>query len=1439
MLYPQQQFGIQNPFTQQGAPDLQLLRQLSHGFAPVMTAPAPTLRTGFENLPGFNQPGLGGMFMQMAVAPMMSQMMGGLGMMPGGLGSQNIVDMMDAQRFQQQQQQIMGAVSGQDRSGFLRTIQGIQALTGAPMGPQQRAAAGRLASTAAQVGGAIAPFAPELVDVLAGPTGSASVMAMRMQQFNRFRSDPVTGQMGYTPDSNIEMAENVFQEMFKPGNMANMRGLRAGQMGDLYGELGRRGMLRGTDRRDALNQSIADVLRDPTSPDFDAVNAVTGDVGVTDTDIGGVASLDTDQLDKLRNLGGVQAGVRDFDASNVRQSLEGYVDVISSMREIFGDAGVTNAPIQELIAGLEALSQGTVTQVDPGSLNMMVRTTQQLARQSGMSIDAMAMMQQQGATTLEGMGVNRAFAPSITQGAVAFGMAAGDAGVFANPVWGLENADWHRQMDQNLRASATASPVNKAFGALLNASEAEGGFGADVQAAALADAIRNGQTTYSYTDKDGNTHQRHTGADSSLIEGMIIRQGENVLKLDARQASIRAGQRMSADDENLRASFEAGANNLVTRFRSDEFEDAFTDQLAGTLGGDTPEQAEKRQAAFMAAFTRMDPTNMSREGRNEQLFNALKNNPDFAGVSDAQLKDMIGTAYGQLDDAIGDSAFSAIGGAANAQVQYNRTVVEEAGFQQRLARVEGGIRDSMTGLTGQGLLSNAIQAFQDAGEDEGAADLQEFLGTTFGGVRAEEIEKRLTPAMEAFTAAQQQVEETRSAIRNTTDPAERRRLLNQLAKEQTVLKSTSDDLRTTAEEHGIFSTDDAIDADDVSSFLDTQEANRQNRLTAAGLTLEERGVDVRSEADRLGEFGITAAGGGAGDIQSLEDALVARRLAERTDKKTGKTDWSPEQQQAFRDNLRAGTLGRDGTTALTVEEQRMALEARQDQINITPSRDDVTDAMETAGLTGAQLKDPALRRQFGNMLASENRIKKTGVDTDQFEELDNEEERRKELTDLGIKGETQERMINAEREEAFMLQGTASALGESTENWRKMNIAYGDMTPEQRAIIRRGSKAEFEAVEGLIAQGRGSDFTTRAGGQGMLMLDELEEMQSEELELVRLFGGDRGALVAGSLDSATQETVGRLSQFATTSSDVADWAKAQGREIPTDKRGQALLAAEYAQSRYTEMSDRRGAIAEDLGVAASGVETYAKDKVDNVRAILRERGLPSDDAAVQKILDNPNESDVSTEINNLANSATKLYGMDQKDREALDRSAGLGKDRATLLTGRRQAAAREEAARASGGQGGLADLATAAGLKDDQRQAFIAANQGRVASAEGAEWSQALSESMELVKGSGQAALLEKALGGDAAAREELETKVGREDLGDLLNAGRVLKEGGVLDDVGKEGTDLAKALTDALKELTESKREVKDVKRQSMDITGTLKIEGKTATLAATEGLV
>lgn len=1454
-IIPQQMLGIQNPFGTQGAPDLMLLRQLSQGFSPTMSAAPPTLRTGFENLPGFNQPGLSGMMMQMFVAPQLSKMMGSIGMMPGGLGSQNILDMLDAQRFQQQQQQILGAVSGQDQAGFLRTIQGIQALTGAPMGPDQRAAAQRLASTAASLGSTFAPMAPEMVDMLAGPTGSASVMAMRMQQFNRFRTDPVTGQMGFTPESNIQMAEQLFEEMFAPENIAGMRGMRAGQVGSLFNELGRRGMLRGTNRAEALNQSVQSILSDPTHEDFLEVSGITtvdgpgGEVSVSP------AMLDTNQLDRLRSIEGVQSGMREFDASNVQRSLEGYVDVITSMREIFGDAGVTNAPIQELIAGLEALSQGTVTQVDPGMLNMMVRTTQQLARQSGMSIDAMAMMQQQGAGTLQNMGVNRAFAPSITQGAVAFGMATGDAGVFSNPVFGLENAEFHRQMDQNLRASATASPVNRAFGALLNAEEVgfgvEGEDGFDPHAAALATAIRNGQTQYTFRDSDGNMQTRHTGADASMIETMLVRQGQNQLGLTESEARVRARQRMSADQENLRASFESGANNLVTRFRSDEFEDFFTGHLAGVFGNEDG-QGEARQRAFMQAFTRMDPTNMSREGRNQQLFEALRGDANFDNITDAQLRDMINTGYGELDDAIGDSPFSAIGGAANAQVQYNRTLVEEAGFQQRLAQVEGSIRDSMTGLTGDNMLSGAIRAFQEAGQEEGAADLTQFLGTTFGGVRADEISKRLSPAMQQFTAAQQRVEEIQQQLANTQDPAERRRLLGQLSEERDTLRAEADSLRTLAEQHGMFSVEDAVDMTDVNAVEDAQQANFQNRLTSAGLTLPERGAKVGTLEQQLKSFGIDRSGDNAltelsdSEAVALEDALVNERfgITDKTKQEERDRILGGKNVADFRESFRAGTLGQRGKpTALTDSEQRRVLDANKDSINISPTEAEINAAMEGDGLDEKQRRDPQIRREYERALSSENRIKKTGLLPEEFGfRAEQELEREEELRALGLNEAVVQRMINADREEAFMTEGAVQAV--STQAGRQaLKAAFSSMSKEDRATLNRGAKRERAAVQSIISQGRGEDFITRAGGQGQITLDELQELQDEELQLVRLFDNDFGAMTAGAIgdDAASHR---RLLAFANVNADtMRKFAEAEGQKFDElDDSAKVNLTAQYAQQRSAEISKSRVEATRKLGAQASRPEMYAGSDRGNVEALLRERGLPAEEEDIARILNGEGDPDILR----LAKAATTLQGgideakTPEEFAKFLHERPELAAQRAELLTGRRAAADREKRLRDTGGRTGLAALAQTAGLEGQQERQFIMQNQGLVTTDEGAAWAKELASSVGLVKdklGVGNIDVLERALKtGDVSELTSLKG-IGRDDISEIMNAGRVLKEGGALGSL-EDGQLSVKELTEALKALTESQKEVKDVKRQTMDITGVLKIEGNTATLAGARGM-
>ena len=74
-MMPYWNAGFQNPYGPQGTRDGMLLNQLSQGYAPVMTMPQQQLRTGFEQLPGFSNPGLTGMALNAFVAPMLQQQM--------------------------------------------------------------------------------------------------------------------------------------------------------------------------------------------------------------------------------------------------------------------------------------------------------------------------------------------------------------------------------------------------------------------------------------------------------------------------------------------------------------------------------------------------------------------------------------------------------------------------------------------------------------------------------------------------------------------------------------------------------------------------------------------------------------------------------------------------------------------------------------------------------------------------------------------------------------------------------------------------------------------------------------------------------------------------------------------------------------------------------------------------------------------------------------------------------------------------------------------------------------------------------------------------------------------------------------------------------------------------------------------------------------------
>jgi len=1256
-----------NPFAQRGQTDLMLLNQLSQGFAPVVTAPAPQMRTGFENLPGFSEPGIMGLIMNQFVAPLLQKQMGKVGLVPGGLSSQNILDYQDAQRFREEQKQILQDVSGRDEDQYYQTIRGMQALTGEPFNAPQRAAARRLASTAAGMTPSIAPIVPELIDALAGRTGSASVMAMRMQQFNRFRVDPVTGLTGYSQESNVQEAQQVFDEMYAPDNMAKMRGMRAGQMGQMYGEMMRRGMIGSDSRpfRERVTDAAADVLGggDPTKRA--EVRAIVGGADDADVDFD---NLDVDQLDKLRGLESVQGGLRTFNADSTKQSLEGYIDAVTTMREIFGDAGISNAPMSQLIQGLEALSQGTLTQIDPGSLNMMVRTTQQLAKQSGMTIDAAIMMQQQGASTLQNLGMERAFAPQITQGAMAFGMEAMQAGVGANPAWGLENMDFQRQLDQNLRASAVAAPTTNTLAAMVRGEEQFGGFGltrkegesdADFavrqatnkpfrqRAEAMTEAIREGRTEYSYVDENGDPQVASLSEDQFMVQDVLIQQGLNK-GLTKDRAQSRALNILMATEANRETAFEFETGNLTRRLQIDEIKkDLIQPMVEGVLGnvegatpGETLTEDQQRQAAESFADTMLS---MDRETATDTTLrtNALAESlrgavPKRATETDERYTERLRGLATELTGNIGeriktDEQYRAYGSLQNLMVQQNEPILSRTAITQRRAKLDAGVRDAMTGLTGHGMLASLVGAVQKAGEDDTEATLSKVLGRTFGGVQADEISERLVGPMQEFQDSRDRVKKLETKL-NLAKPDERRGIEQDLRTETRLLKERANQLRTVAEQNGLLDQEAALDIGDITAFEDAQETVRQNRLTSSVLLLRpDAGLSTETRVERAEREG--------GLLESLRLGADEDELLD---------ELSEGQSADYRLALQRGEIDLEGADKLRI------LKFRQDAIRIAPTEGEVDTAMAAAGVADG---DVDVRRLIAGAISTERRMEKTGVnredirtrlnavrdddaDRDVLDEMDTaaldaELEGYNIGSDqlTGMSDEAKRDVLLSKRENEATEDMTTEALMGGPEALRQRLAAYESLSKDERDVIGRGQQDRFDTVQNLIEETANVQFIRRHGAPGLMLRDKLKKTQEVSTRLRTLFSGDiakMSSLVGGGDLKAQGE--------------LADWAAI---EIGTEDEG---------ENRFFDAS---GKLKEDYAHGILGGFDDAGDAIEltredfdrdsDPRAVERLSALALRDVQIQQQDNDREVGEIASQLKHVASGAGTRFTLEPSE----------------------------------------------------------------------------------------------------------------------------------------------------------------------------------------------
>lgn len=382
---------------------------------PYMLAPNPMFRQQqFQQYNAFQGINTGNPLIDMALpvaGTMISNWAGGTALgfthTIGGNLHNNLRLQVQTQRHNQMMQQLALG----NAPVVMDTIRGMSAQMGVDiMTPEYQSSLHR-----AGVGlGYLAPWMPEpLADFL---TGGRNIAGMGSSIFmaGQNRRDPFTGTIGFNAEGAAAVTRQLFSDFgFDRGPNAwrrNTTGFDARQMGDLYGEMSMRGLL---------------------SPE------TAGPGGKLDT-------------------------------TRIKGQMENYTKALGAVREIFGDAGITNAPMQQLVAALENFTQGANYQLDPNKTNMMLRTMREAANAQGMGMAGAFRMMTAGSRHAEQLGLvpTGVWTMPITTDAINFGLGLNASGALAVPAWGRHTPEQLMAQRQQLNFRNMASPIGNSMGAL-------------------------------------------------------------------------------------------------------------------------------------------------------------------------------------------------------------------------------------------------------------------------------------------------------------------------------------------------------------------------------------------------------------------------------------------------------------------------------------------------------------------------------------------------------------------------------------------------------------------------------------------------------------------------------------------------------------------------------------------------------------------------------------------------------------------------------------------------------------------------------------------------------------------------------------------------------------------------------------------------------------
>jgi hypothetical protein len=776
------------------------LLQAASTYAPLATGEAFVPKTGFEGVPGFGGSNPFSMALGIFGGPIATQAMGSVGMFPSGLfHDQNVFDVLEQRRFTEIYRQTLQSAAQAERANYMRTLRGMAALTGTPFGGRQREAAGQLADAAVALAPVAAELMPEFLDELGGQRGSAAVMARGIALAGRYRLDPVTGRLGTSAESGGQLARTLYRDMYEQNDPRAMAGLSAGQAGSLFDELTRRGLLGAATPRQAVGE-----LATARRAEWERLAQGAGVTLPTDT-----RDLTPEQIDKLKLDPAVAEKLRSFDADKVKQSLRAYASAVSAVRDLFGDAGRPNAPMSALISGLEALTQGQLSQLDPGDAARMVRETHALSRVTGVGIDTALMMQQHAAARAEQLGLNPVFGVQAMQGGLAWAGAYRALGGASSHAWGRLNADALAQLDVNLRTQAVASPLANMMAAASRVSETVGDFKPGTRAAAYVEAVRRGD--YQFADPETGK-VLPVSMDQAAFTKMLTEAPNAAGKLTglSAQAVVDVLGQVETNKEQLarRPAMVRGVREAMGPLEVHPWIAAqLSDSLGRTLMGAGVSQGAAREAAARSArvieraFKELSPDQWGNAGDRERMLGKILEQEALTTSAGVEMmtkgidtsvfyREAASQFYGHWERAAARSPYRNLAPQQAIALTHPAFLEQERALRIR-AESEAQESELLAPLGNASLVRRAVKALQETRPGDEDA-LKRAISSVLGGVENADVVKGMTENVQALRKRLDDLRELRQKVGAAQPGAEREQLSQRLAAEERDVRAQVD-----------------------------------------------------------------------------------------------------------------------------------------------------------------------------------------------------------------------------------------------------------------------------------------------------------------------------------------------------------------------------------------------------------------------------------------------------------------------------------------------------------------------------------------------------------------------------------------------------------------------------------------------------------------------